>query len=46
MMVIEEFKDINNSLKEIHAYTCKQVEDFKEETQKFLKEFQEKQPNR
>ena len=42
MRMIENFKkDINNSLKEIHAYTCKQVEDFKEETQKFLKELHE-----
>jgi hypothetical protein len=38
MMMIEEFKmDINNSLKEIQENTGKQVEDIKEETQKFLK---------
>ena len=37
-MVIEDFKkDINNSLKEIQENTGKQLEAFKEETQKFLK---------
>jgi FtsZ-binding cell division protein ZapB len=30
--MIEEFKDINNSLKEIQENTGKQVEDLKEET--------------
>ena len=39
MMLIEDFKkDINNSLKEIQENTSKQVEVFKEETQKSLKE--------
>ena len=41
MMMIEDFKDINNSLKEIQENTGKQVEALKEETQKFLKELQE-----
>ena len=36
MMMIEDFKDINNSLKEIQENTSKQVEALKEETQKFL----------
>jgi hypothetical protein len=39
MMMIEDSKnDINNSLKEIKENTGKQVEDIKEEPQKFLKE--------
>jgi predicted HicB family RNase H-like nuclease len=43
MMVIEDFKkDINNSLNGIRENTGKQVEALKEETQKSLKEFQEK----
>jgi hypothetical protein len=38
MMMIEDFKkDITNSLKEIQENTGKQLEAFKEETQKFLK---------
>ena len=37
MMMIEGFKDINNSLKEMQENTGKQVEDLKEETQKPLK---------
>jgi hypothetical protein len=42
-MVIEDFiKDINNSLKETQKTTHKQVEDFKEETQKSLEVLQEK----
>ena len=42
MMMIEDFKkDINNSLKEIQN-TGKQLEALKEETQKPLKELQEK----
>ena len=42
MILIEDFeKDINNSLKEIHENTGKQVEELKEETQKSLKEVQE-----
>jgi F0F1-type ATP synthase membrane subunit b/b' len=42
MMMIEDFKkDINNSLKEIHENTGKQLEALKEETQKSLKELQE-----
>jgi FtsZ-binding cell division protein ZapB len=47
MMVIEDFKkDINNSLKEIQKNTDKQLEALKEETQKFLKQFQKTQSNR
>jgi len=39
MMMLEDFKkNINNSLKEIQDNTGKQVEAFKEETQKSLKE--------
>jgi FtsZ-binding cell division protein ZapB len=38
MMLIEGFKEINNSLKEIQENTGKQVESLKEETQKSLKE--------
>ena len=38
---MENFKDINNSLKEVQGNTSKQVETFKEETQKSLKELQE-----
>jgi hypothetical protein len=42
MMLVEDFKkDINNSLKEIHENTAKQVEVIKEETQKPLKELKE-----
>jgi prefoldin subunit 5 len=42
MMMIEDFKkDINNSLKELHENTGKQVHALKEETQKSLKELQE-----
>jgi hypothetical protein len=41
MMKIEDFKDKNNSLKEIQENTAKQVEVLKEETQKCLKELQE-----
>jgi hypothetical protein len=37
MMQVEDFKNINNSLKEIQENTAKQVEPFKEETQNFLK---------
>ena len=37
----EDFNNINNSLKEIQEDTGKQVEAFKEETQKSLKELQE-----
>ena len=37
MMMVEDIKkDFNNSLKEIQENTAKQVEDLKEETQKFL----------
>jgi hypothetical protein len=43
MMMIEDFKkDINNSLKEIQDNKGKQVGTLKEETQKSLKELQEK----
>jgi polyribonucleotide nucleotidyltransferase len=41
MMLIEDFKDINNSFKEIWEKTGKQLEALKEETQKSLKELQE-----
>jgi hypothetical protein len=41
MMVEDNKKDFNNSLKEIQKNTAKQVEDIKEEAQKSLKEFQE-----
>ena len=41
MMMIQQFKDINYSLKEIQENTGKQIEDPKEETPKFLKELQE-----
>jgi vacuolar-type H+-ATPase subunit E/Vma4 len=37
MMMVEDIKkDFNNSLKEIHENTAKQVEDLKEEAQKSL----------
>ena len=36
-MVVDDFKGINNSLKEIQENTAKQVEALKEEAQKFLK---------
>lgn len=42
MMMMEDFKkDINNSLKEIHDNTSKQVEALKDKKQKSLKELQE-----
>jgi gas vesicle protein len=41
MMLVEDFKDINNYLKEIQENTAKQVEILKEETQKSLKKLQE-----
>ena len=41
MMVIEDFKDIKKSLKEIQKNTDKQLEALKEETQKSLKGLQE-----
>jgi chromosome segregation ATPase len=41
MVMIEDCKDINNSLKEIQNKTVKQIEALKEETQKFLKSVQE-----
>jgi len=40
-MMIEDIKDINNSLKEIQDNTGKQVEALKEETQKSIKALQE-----
>jgi hypothetical protein len=40
MMMIEDFKHINNSLKEIQENTGKKLEALKEETQKSLKELQ------
>jgi hypothetical protein len=36
MLLVEDFKDINNSLKEIQKNTSKQVKVLKEETQKSL----------
>jgi hypothetical protein len=42
LMLVEDFKHINNSLKEIKENTAKQVAALKEETQKFLKGLQEK----
>jgi hypothetical protein len=41
MTMIEDFKAINNSSKEIQVNSCRHVEDLKEETQKSLKELQE-----
>jgi FtsZ-binding cell division protein ZapB len=38
MIMIKDFKDINNSLKEIQENTGKQAEALKEETQNSLKE--------
>jgi hypothetical protein len=38
IMLIEDFKSTNNALKEIKEDTAKQVEVFKEEAQKPLKE--------
>jgi hypothetical protein len=40
MMIVGFKKDINNSLKEVQENTGKQVEDLKEETQKFLRKTQ------
>jgi hypothetical protein len=41
MMLVEDFKDINNSLKDIQENMAKQVEGLNEEAQKSLKELQE-----
>ena len=41
MILIKDFKDRSSSLKEIQENTGKQIEAFKQETQKFLKEIQE-----
>jgi hypothetical protein len=41
MMVVEDFKDINNSLKEIQENTTKQVEALKEKAQISLKALQD-----
>ena len=41
ILLMEDFKDINNSLKEIQENIGQQVEALKEETQKSLKETQE-----
>ena len=46
MMMIEDFKDINKSLKEIQENTGKQVDTIKEEKQNLLKYFRKTQPNR
>jgi ferritin-like protein len=40
MMLVEDLKVINNSLKEIQENTAKKVEALKEETQKSLKDLQ------
>jgi hypothetical protein len=41
IMLVQDFKHINNSLKEIQENIDKQVETLKEESQKTLKELQE-----
>ena len=41
MMLIEDFKNINNSLKEMQKNTAKQVGALKKKTQKSLKDLQE-----
>jgi chromosome segregation ATPase len=41
MMLVKDFKDINNSLKETQESTAKQVEVLEEEIHKSLKELQE-----
>jgi gas vesicle protein len=41
MMIVEDIKDFNNSLKEMQENTAKLVEDIKEEAQKSLKELEE-----
>jgi hypothetical protein len=47
MMLIEYFKDINNSLREIQENTGKEVEALKEETQKNpLKNYRKTEPFR
>jgi hypothetical protein len=38
MMMIKDFKDVNNSIKELQENTGKQLEALKEETNKSLKE--------
>ena len=45
MMLIEDFKDRNNSIKEIQENTGKQVEALKEETQKSFRELQKNANN-
>jgi hypothetical protein len=46
MMMIEDIKDINNSILEIQENTGNQVEVLKEETQKYLKNYRKAQSNR
>ena len=46
MILVEDFKGINNSLKEIQKKTAKQEQVLKEETQTSLKELQENSVNR
>jgi FtsZ-binding cell division protein ZapB len=46
MMMIEEFKDTNHSLKEIQENTGKQVEDLKRKHKNPLKNYRKTQPNR
>ena len=45
-MMLEDFKkDMKNSLREMQENINKQVEAYREESQKYLKEFQETQSN-
>ena len=47
MMIEDDKKDINNSLRELQEGTGKQLEDFKEESQKIaLKNYSKTYPNR
>ena len=46
MMLVEDYKDINNSLKEIQENNAKQVETLKKKHKNPLKNYRETQPNR
>jgi hypothetical protein len=46
MMLIEDFKDINNFLKEIQENTGKQLDALKEKHKNPLKNYRKTQPNR
>jgi FtsZ-binding cell division protein ZapB len=46
MMMVEDIKDFNNSLKEIQENTAKQVEGLKEEAKNPLKNYRKTLPNR